>query len=204
MLIASLRCRALRDQDSPSPQVPGVEILYRVVDGVKRIGRGVQIDLALGGEHHQFDEVVVGAYQVDGDVALGGDDVYGRDLHHAAVADDVVGATGSGHLPGVVLGALLTHVVEDDLGSVAFGHLQDSVHVAVFDFHGLVRAPLLGKGERLLRGVGDDDLGRGERLEALDADVPQAPRADDHGLRARVEVGHRLPYGVVSGEASVC
>src|SRR5215207_11313854 len=97
-----LRRCALRDQDSPSPQVTGVELLDGIVNGVQREGRGVQVDLALGGEHHQFDEVVVGAYQVAGDVALGRDDVYGWDLHHAAVSDDVVRSALSGHRPGIV------------------------------------------------------------------------------------------------------
>src|ERR687893_1703970 len=105
MLTSYLRCRAFGDQYSPSPELAVVEILYGVVDGVQRVGRGMQIDLALGGEHHQFDEVVVGSDQVAGDVALGRDDVDGRDLHHAAVADDVVGTAGPGHVPGVVLGA---------------------------------------------------------------------------------------------------
>src|SRR5215213_6793172 len=128
----------LRDQYAPSPQVAGVEILYGVVDGVQRVGRGVQVDLALGGEHHQFDEVVVGADQVARDVALGRDDVYSRDLHHAAVADNVVGAARSGHVPGVVLGATFAHIIEDDFGAVAVGHLEDGVDVAVFDLHRLV------------------------------------------------------------------
>src|SRR5918999_2070583 len=70
-----LRRCALRNQDSSSPELAVVEVLYRVVYGVERIGRGVQVDLALGGEHHQFDEVVVGADQVAGDIALGRDDV---------------------------------------------------------------------------------------------------------------------------------
>src|SRR5919112_3986784 len=141
MLIASLRCRALRDQDSPSPQVPGVEILYRVVDGVKRIGGGVQIDLALGGEHHQFDEVVVGANQVAGDVALGGDDVYGWDFHHATVADYVVRSALAGHPPGILLRAALADIVEDYLCAITIGHLQYRLYVAVLDSHRLVCTP---------------------------------------------------------------
>src|SRR5215208_204909 len=139
-----LRC-GLRNQYASSPQVAGVEILYRVVDGVQRVGRGVQTNLALGGEHHQFDEVVVGADQVACYVALGRDDVYGGDLHHATVADHVVGTAWSGHVPGVVLGAALAHVIEDDLGAFAVGHLEDGIDVAVFDLHRLVRSPLSGE-----------------------------------------------------------
>src|SRR5829696_8664907 len=104
----------------------------------------MQIYLALGGEHHEFYEVVVGADQVAGDVALGRDDVYGRDLDHTAVADDVVGSTGLGHLPGVVLRSPLTNVVEDVLGA-AVRHLQDGVHVAVAHLHRLVSSPLFGE-----------------------------------------------------------
>src|SRR5919112_4289377 len=144
MLTSYLRCCAFGDQYSPSPELAVVEVLYRVVDGVQRVGRSVQIDLALGGQHHEFGQVVVGADQVAGDVALGRDDVYCRDLHHAAVADHVVGATGTGHHPGIFLGSALAHVIEDDLGAHAVGHLQDGVHVAVAHLHRLVRSPFPG------------------------------------------------------------
>src|ERR687890_336108 len=203
MLTSYLRCCAFGDQYSPSPELAVVEVLYRVVDGVQRVGRSVQIDLALGGQHHEFGQIVVGTDQVAGDVALGRDDVYCRDLHHAAVADDVVGTTGSGHHPGVILRSALAHVIEDDLGAVTVRHLKDGVHVAVAHLHRLVRAPLLGELQRLLRGVGDDNLRRGQRSEALDAYVPEPPGPDDQGLRTRVEERDGLPNSVVSGEARV-
>ncbi len=132
-------------------------------------------DLPLSGEDHELGEVVVGADEVADDVALRGDDVDGRHLHRAAVADHVVVARAPGHLPGVVLGAPLADVVEDDLRALAVRHLEHGVQVPFPYLHRLVCAPLLRQIERLLVRVDDDDLGGGKRLEALDADVPQAP-----------------------------
>src|SRR5215203_1376328 len=191
------------NEDAAPLQIAAVEVLDSVVHGIERVGRGVERNQAAGGQVHQLREVVVGPDQVTSDNALRRDDIYGRDLYRAAVPDDEVRAALPRHLPGVVLGTFLPHIVEDDLGSLPVGHLEHRVHVAVFHLHRLVRAPLFSQLERLLVGVGDDDLRRGERLETLDADVAEAPRAHDDSLRHRVQGLHARPDGVVSGEASV-
>src|SRR5829696_1303443 len=162
----------------------------------------MKLHQAAGRQVHQLFEVVVGADQVADDAALGGDDVYRRDLHGAAVADDVVEAGRARHLPGFVLCAPLAHVVEDDLGAPV-GHLEHGVRVAFPALHRLVRAPLLSELEGLLAGIHDDYVRRRHRPEALYADVPQAPRADDDGVRARVEHRDGLPDRVVGGQARV-
>src|SRR5215210_242904 len=153
-------------------------------------------------EVHQLFEVVVGADQVADDAALGGDDVYRRDLHLPAVADDVVEAGRARHLPGLVLRAALAHVVEDDLGAPV-GHLEHGVRVTLPNLNGLVRAPLLREFEGLLAGIHDDYVRRRHRPEALYADVAETARADDDGVRARVEHRDGLPDRVVGGQARV-
>src|SRR3712207_9347055 len=69
-------------------------------------------------------------------------------LFRSAVADDVVVAALPRHLPGFVLGAPLAYVVEDYLGALAVGHLQNGIHVAVLHLHRLVRAPLFRELQR--------------------------------------------------------
>ena len=60
-----------------------------------------------------------------------------------------------------------------------------------------------GQRERLLVRVDDDDLGRRVGLQALDADVAEAARADHDALRAGAEDRDRLLDGVDRGQAGV-
>src|ERR1700677_2046551 len=125
------------DEDGAAADAAGVEVGEGVGGGGQGVGLGVEGDLAGLGEGHQLGELVVGADDVADDVALGGDDVQGRDGDRAAVADDEVGAAGGGHVPGVGLGALLGHEVEHHVGAVAAGEVPDRVDVGAVGDHGV-------------------------------------------------------------------
>ena len=110
-----------------------------------------------------------------------------------AVADDVVEAAVADHRDAVLDGAPLADEVDDRLGPEAVGHLLDGVDVAAaVDLDRVVGAHLAGQRERLLGGVDDDDLRRGHRPQALDADVAQAAGPDHDRPRARAEDRDRL------------
>src|SRR6185437_16975783 len=110
-----------------------------------------------------------------------------------AVADDVVEAAVLDHVDAILDGALLADEVDDRLGALAVGQLLHGLDVrATLDLDGLVGAELAGELEGLLAGVDDDDLGRRVGLQALDADVAQAARADHDALAARAEDRDRL------------
>src|SRR5690349_1267144 len=53
-----------RDEDRPAADQPAAEVVDRLLVIGERVLAGVQGDLALGGEHHQFLQVGVGADQV--------------------------------------------------------------------------------------------------------------------------------------------
>src|ERR1700745_468459 len=91
----------LWDEDGAAADPAGVEVGARVGRGVERVGLGVQGDLAVLGQHHQLGQFVIGTHDVADDVALGGDDVQGRDGQGAAVADDVVRPGRPRHVPAV-------------------------------------------------------------------------------------------------------
>src|SRR6266508_5180566 len=115
------------DEDAAALEAAAVQVVHGVVDRVERADAGVQLHLALGGEDHQLGQVVVGADQVADHVPLGGDDVDGRDVDGAAVADDVVRVGPAGHVPPVDLRAPLADEVDHDLGALAAGQLGDTL-----------------------------------------------------------------------------
>src|ERR1700735_4255291 len=115
------------DEDGAPSHAAGVEVGEGVGGGGQGVGLGVEGDAAGLGEGHQLGQLVVGADDVAVDVPLGGDDVEGRDRDGAAVADDEVGPAGGGHVPGVGLGALLGHEVEDHVRAAAAGELLHRV-----------------------------------------------------------------------------
>src|SRR3954466_989226 len=195
---------ALRDQD-PAPLEPSVvEIGHRVVDGVQRIGARVQGDLALRRERHQVLQVDVRADQVPDERDLARDDVDRRDVDVLAVADDVVEAAVLDHRDAVLDGALLADEVDDRLGALAVGELLHLLDVrGALDLDRVVGAELARELEGLLVRVDDDDLGRRVGLQALDADVAQAARADHDALGAGAEDRNRLLHGVDRREAGV-
>src|SRR5215218_6815305 len=193
-----------RDEDSAALEPPVVEVGHRVVDGVERIGRRVQRDLALRGQGHQVLQVDVGPDEVADERDLARDDVDRRDVDVLAVADDVVEAAVLDHRHAVLDGALLADEVDDRLGPHAVGELLHRVDVrGALHLDGVVGAQLARELERLLVGVDDDDLGRRVRLEALDADVAEAAGADHDAPRPRAEHGDRLLHGVDRGQAGV-
>src|ERR1700722_2002725 len=118
------------DEDGAAADAAGVEVGEGVGGGGQGVVLGVEGDLAGLGEGHELGELVVGADDVADDVALGGDDVEGRDGDGAAVADDEVGPAGGGHVPGVHLRALLGDEVEDHVGALPAGQLVHRVDVA--------------------------------------------------------------------------
>src|SRR6266516_122995 len=193
----------LRNEDGAAADPAGVEICDGFDRGVQRVRPGVQRDLPGLGPHHQLGQLVVGPDDVPDDVALGRDDVQGRDAEGPAVADDEVRAGAPGHREPVLLGALLGDEVEDDLGAGSVGEVPDRVDLAAVGDHGVLRAQLLGQLQRVRVAVHDDDRGRGQRRQALDADVAEPARADQHARGARVEQRDGLPHGVVRGDPGV-
>ena len=163
----------------------------------------MQGDLARLGKNHQLRELVIGADDVPDDVALGGDDVEGRDADRAAVADDVVGASPARHREPVVLRALLGDEVKYYLGPGTAGQLADGGHLAAIGDHRVMGAELLGELERFGIAVDDDDRGRGERSQALDADVAKAARADKHAGGARIQQRESLTDRVICRDPGV-
>src|ERR1022692_1171319 len=89
--------------------------------------------------------------------------------------------------------------VEHDLGAGPAGQFLHGGDLAAVGDHGVVRAELLGELERVRVAVNHDDLGGGERGEALDADVAEAAGPDDHGGGARVQQRDGLADRVVGG-----
>ena len=79
----------------------------------------------LRGQRHQVAQVVVGADQVADEVDLGGDDVDGRDVDVLAVADDVVVTGAPQHRHPFRGGATLADEVDDHLGAVPAGEVED-------------------------------------------------------------------------------
>ena len=198
---SAARCQGDEDRAAADPSV--VEIVQRVQRGLEGVLLRVERDLAGLGEDHQLGQVGVGADDVADHVLLLRDEVQRRGLELAAVADDGHVAVGRGHRPGVLLGALLGHEVEDDLGALALGELLDRLDVVAVRQHGLVGADLLGERQRVRVAVDDDDLGGGEGGEALDADVAQPSRALHDRGRARVQQRHRLADRVVGRDTGV-
>src|SRR6516225_7858297 len=170
----------LGDEDRPAADAARVQVGEGVRGGVQGVGPGVQGDLAGLRERHQLGQVVVGADDVADDVPLGGDDVQRRDVQRAAVADHVVRAGRRGHVPSVHLGALLGHEVEHDVRALAVRQVLHGADVVPVGDDRVLGAELLGELEGFRVAVDDDDPRRGELGQALDADVAETARADDH------------------------
>src|SRR5690349_4126706 len=192
-----------RYEDRAAAYAARVEIADRFHGGVQRVRLGVQRDLARLGEDHQLGKVGVRADDVADDVAFGGDDVQRRDLDRAAVADHEVRAGRPRHREAVLLGALLGDEVEHDVGALALGEVLDRGDLVTVADHGVIRAQLLGELEGVRVAVDHDDLRRGQRGQALDADMPEAAGPDDDRGRARREQRYGLAHGVVRGDAGV-
>src|SRR5215207_2274293 len=188
------------DEDRAGPgQPPVVEVVDGVVGRLQRVGLGVEGDLALGGQGHQLGQVVVGPDDVADDVALGGDDLDGRDLDDPAVADHEVRPGPPGHLPGVLLGSLLADEVQHHLGAVAAGQLLDPVDVAAVpdDHTGGAR---IQQGHGLADGVvgGQAGVGQGGHVGRLELGVDL-----DHRPGPGPQVGGHAAVGIEAGEEAV-
>src|SRR3954452_8604679 len=83
-----------RDENAAALEPPVVQIGHRVIDGVERVLRGVQRDLALRGERHQVLEVDVRPDEVPDERDLARDDVELRQVDVVAVADHGVETSG--------------------------------------------------------------------------------------------------------------
>ena len=112
-----------RDEDAAALQPSIVQIGHRVIDGVERVLRGVERDLALRGQRHQVLEIDVGPDEVPDEGDLARDDVDRRDVDVLAVADDVVEAAVLHHGDAVLDRALLADEVDDRVGAQAVGEL---------------------------------------------------------------------------------
>src|SRR4051794_21168036 len=195
---------ALRHEDPAALEPPVVEVRHRVVDRVERIRARVKRDLALRGQGHQVLQVDVGPDEVADERDLPRDHVDRRDVDVLAVADDVVEAAVLDHGDAVLDGALLADEVDDRLGAVAVGELLHFLDVrGALDLDRVVGAELASELEGLLVRIDDDDLGRRVGLQALDADVAQAARADHDALGAGAEDRNRLLHGMDRREAGV-
>src|ERR1039458_8174304 len=115
--------RKLGNEDGAAADPAGVAVGEGLRRGIQRIGPGVQGDLAVLREDHELRQLVVGADDVPDNVPLGRDDVEGRDVHRAAVADDVVRAGRARHREPVLLGALLGDEVQHHVGPGSAGRL---------------------------------------------------------------------------------
>ena len=71
---------------------------------------------------------------------------------------------------GILLRSLLSHKVDHGLDSVSIGHLFDFGHMRAISDHRLIGTPALGQFEGGGRAIHDDDFGRRQGFEALDAD----------------------------------
>src|SRR2546423_5587576 len=67
-----------RDQNTSASQLTTVQVVNGIKGSVKRIGGCVQFHLALGGQGHELNQVIVVAHQVANKVDLGGDNIDGR------------------------------------------------------------------------------------------------------------------------------
>src|SRR5207249_855049 len=143
------------------------------------------------------------AHQVPDAVYLADDAMPVGDLDPLAVADRVAGAPLAQHAGNLSRHAPLPHEVEDGFDTDSAGQGQDAVDDALAGLDHVVGARLLGQLPGPFVGVGGDDLDRGERPQALDADVPEAADAEDDatGLGGRY-AGHLLA-GAHGGDAGV-
>ena len=66
-----------------------------------------------------------------------------------------------------------------------------------------MRAELLGELQGIRVAIHHDDVGRGERSQALDADVAEPACANHRAGRTGIQQGDRLAYGVVCRDARV-
>src|ERR1700694_305865 len=190
-------------EDGPSPYLAGVEVVDGRLEAVEGVLHGVQMDRSAGGEHHELDQVVVRTDEVADEVDLIGDDVDRRNVDVLAVAHDVVVARTAEHLHTLAAGPPLTDEIDHCFRAVAPGELQNLFNLGAVGNDCVVGAD----GQRKLDGVrvavDDDDLGGGQRLEDLNADVAQPPGADDHAAVPGRQAARGLGGGVVRGEARV-
>src|SRR6202165_4835088 len=190
-------------EDGPSPYLAGVEVVDGRLEAVEGVLHGVQMDRSAGGEHHQLAQVVVRADEVADEVDLVGDDVDRWDVDVLAVAHDVVVAGTAEHLDSFAGGAALTDEIDHRFRAVAPGELQNLFNLGAVGHDCVIGAD----GQRKLDGVrvavDDDDLGGGQRLQNLNADVAQPPGADDHAAVPGRQAARGLGGGVVRGEARV-
>src|SRR6476659_1907074 len=191
------------NQDGAAAHPARVEIVNRPLEFLQRVLAGVQLDLALCGEHHQLLQVVVGADQVADEVDLGGDDVDGGDVDVLSVSDDEVVPGAAQHGDTLFGRPALADEIEDGLGAVAAGEVQYLLHLAAVGDDALVRSDLDGQLHRRGIAVDDHDGYARNRLEHLDSDVPEATRADHDAELTRAGRARHLRGRVIGGQTGV-
>ncbi len=107
------------------------------------------------------------------------------------------------HAHAVARGAALADEVDHGFGSAPAGEGEDLLDLVAAAHDAMVRPDREGQLQRVGIPVDDHDLGGGQRLEDLHADVSESARADDHAPVARAETAGGLGHGVVGGETGV-
>src|SRR5215472_11004761 len=169
---AGSRCDHGGNEDTSALYPSMVEVLDSAADVRQAVALGVELHLALRLQDHQLAELGVVAHEAAHDRDLGEDDVDGRDLGHAAVADHDVGAALPQHLHGLLLGSPLPDEVDHDV-SAATGEVPDSLRSTITsdDLLGTqLTSQRLGGGRRV---DGHYSCGA-EVVKALQGDVTQA------------------------------
>src|SRR4029077_18743763 len=150
---------------------------------------------------HQFHQVMVGTDKVADDVDLPGNDVDGRQVDVAAVADDVVRAATPQQLWCQSFSPGLADEVEDDVRPAGGDVLDGRQHIVVRGcLHRVLSANRSGQLQGRLGSVDDRNSGRGDCGEGLNRDVAQTARPDDHGVGAGEEIGGCLSDCVVGSQ----
>src|SRR5258708_7148918 len=113
----------LRHENTATAQFASIQVVDSIERGIKRVNSCMQGHFALSGERHQLGQIIVGTDKVADKVDLGRNDVDGRNIERATVADDVVGACASEHLDCIMLRASLAYEINDGLGPQAIRDL---------------------------------------------------------------------------------
>src|SRR6266567_3045947 len=97
-----------------------------------------------------------------------------------------------------MLSALFTDKINDGLSAHSAGEVQDLRHLLAIGEDGMIGAPRARQLKRLGRAIHHDNFSRRQRFETLDADMTQAPGANDDYFRPRIEARRGLFDGMVS------
>src|SRR5579875_622290 len=200
---AAQRRSLLRNQNAAPAKLAALQIVNSLVGSLQRIAPGIQRDLALAGQRHQLHQIIIRANQISDKADLAGDNVNCGHDQLSAVADQIVAAGALEHANAIHKRISLANEIQNDLGAPTTGNLAHRRYLAALREHRVIGAPLATQVKRSAGTIHDNDLCWRQRLEALNADVAQAARADDHRSRARVEMRRGLLNGVIGSDSGV-